>query len=246
MNRLGKARTPFLFILSYDKTRIFAQPLQILDKEIFYKLEDWRNYPVQKRNRDYTFSLSPVDFDDYRNALASILEEIRSGNTYLLNLTFATPVRTDLTLKEIFTYARAKFKLYFKGGPGWLWAKYVNWDGKRRLPSTTYKYSSTIANGKGISIGGGLGLCVEIDSYLSLYLEGEVNRAKISGFKGELEDGETGTLYYFEEYDPDLNYWQAKFQILAEEPKGDEFRSIKEAEIDLSGFSLKIGVIIKF
>jgi para-aminobenzoate synthetase component 1 len=115
MNRLGKARTPFLFILSYDKTRIFAQPLQILDKEIFYKLEDWRNYPVQKRNRDYTFSLSPVDFDDYRNALASILEEIRSGNTYLLNLTFATPVRTDLTLKEIFTYARAKFKLYFKG-----------------------------------------------------------------------------------------------------------------------------------
>ncbi len=44
-----------------------------------------------------------------------VLEEIRSGNTYLLNLTFKTPIQSSLTLKEIFTYARAKFKLYFKG-----------------------------------------------------------------------------------------------------------------------------------
>ena len=43
-----------------------------------------------------------------------VLEEIRSGNTYLLNLTFKTPIESNFTLKEIFTYARAKFKLYFK------------------------------------------------------------------------------------------------------------------------------------
>ena len=43
-----------------------------------------------------------------------MLEEIRSGNTYLLNLTFKTPIESNFTLKEIFTYARAKFKLYFK------------------------------------------------------------------------------------------------------------------------------------
>ncbi|MDD2450521.1 MAG: aminodeoxychorismate synthase component I, partial [Sulfurovum sp.] len=48
-------------------------------------------------------------------SMENILEEIRSGNTYLLNLTFKTPIETDLSLKEIFTYARAKFKLYFKG-----------------------------------------------------------------------------------------------------------------------------------
>jgi para-aminobenzoate synthetase component 1 len=41
--------------------------------------------------------------------------EIRAGNTYLLNLTFATPIESSLDLKEIFTYAKAKFKLYFKG-----------------------------------------------------------------------------------------------------------------------------------
>jgi para-aminobenzoate synthetase component 1 len=115
MNVLGSSRTPFLFILSYDKSRIFAAPLKTLDEDILYKLEEWRNYPVQKREKPFTFSLSPIPFTHYQKALETVLEEIRSGNTYLLNLTFATPVQTNLSLKEIFTYARAKFKLYFKG-----------------------------------------------------------------------------------------------------------------------------------
>jgi para-aminobenzoate synthetase component 1 len=114
INTLGASRTPFLFIVSYDKTKIFAQPLTELDSDIFYKLQDWRNYPVKKREKAFTFSKSPVDFPTYRKAMEQILEEIRSGNTYLLNLTFEPPVKSDFTLKEIFTYARAKFKLYFK------------------------------------------------------------------------------------------------------------------------------------
>ena len=114
INTLGQDRTPFLFIISYDKNQIFAQPLDDLDNDIFYKLEDWRNYPVEKRSKDFTFSKSPVDFSLYQKAMDEVLEEIRSGNTYLLNLTFKTPIETNYSLKEIFTYARAKFKLYFK------------------------------------------------------------------------------------------------------------------------------------
>lgn len=114
MNRLSKARTPFLFITSFEQDRIFAKPLDSLDEDIFYKLEAWRNYPVQKCTRACTFSRSPVDFGTYKKAFDQVLEEIRSGNTYLLNLTFRTPVESSFTLKEIFTYARAKFKLYFK------------------------------------------------------------------------------------------------------------------------------------
>jgi len=115
INKLGKSRTPFLFIVSYDKTKIFAQPLETLDHDIFYKLQDWRNYPVKKRKRPFTFSKSPIGFPVYQRTMERIIEEIRSGNTYLLNLTFATPIESNLSLKEIFTYARAKFKLYFKG-----------------------------------------------------------------------------------------------------------------------------------
>jgi para-aminobenzoate synthetase component 1 len=114
IDQLGQSRTPFLFIISYDQNKIYAQALDKLDDEIYYKLEDWRNYPVKKRKKSFTFSKSPVDFYVYKTALNKILEEIRSGNTYLLNLTFKTPIETNYSLKEVFTYARAKFKLYYK------------------------------------------------------------------------------------------------------------------------------------
>ena len=114
INTLAKKRTPFLFITSFDKNKIFAEPLDTLDDDIFYKLEDWRNYPVEHRSKDFTFSKFPVDFNTYKKAMEEVLEEIRSGNTYLLNLTFRTPIKSSFSLKEIFTYARAKFKLYFK------------------------------------------------------------------------------------------------------------------------------------
>jgi para-aminobenzoate synthetase component 1 len=114
MNAFGKSGTPFLFVVSYDASKVFVQPLDELDDDIFYKLESWRNYPVEKRTKDFTFSKSPVDFKTYKKALDKILEQIRSGNTYLINLTFKTPIESNFSLKEIFTYSRAKFKLYFK------------------------------------------------------------------------------------------------------------------------------------
>lgn len=114
INRLSKARTPFLFIISFEQDKIFAKPLGTLDDDIFYKLEEWRNYPAKQRTENFTFSKSPLDFGTYKKAFNSVLKEIRSGNTYLLNLTFRTPIESSFTLKEIFTYAKAKFKLYFK------------------------------------------------------------------------------------------------------------------------------------
>ena len=114
INKLAQNRTPFLFITSFNGEKIFAQPLDSLDDDIFYKLEDWRNYPVEKRTKDFTFSKFPVDFFTYKKAMHEVIKEIRSGNTYLLNLTFRTPVESNFTLKAIFTYARAKFKLYYK------------------------------------------------------------------------------------------------------------------------------------
>ena len=114
INRLGLKREPFIFLLSYDKKKIFVSPLSELDSDIYYKLEEWRNYPVQKRERAFTFTKTPAGFPLYEKRLEKVLEEIRSGNTYLLNLTCKTPIESNLSLKEIFTYSRAKFKLYFK------------------------------------------------------------------------------------------------------------------------------------
>ena len=114
MNKLGQEREPFLFVLSYDSTKQFVQPLKELDSNIFFKIGKQRNYPKTPLEKSYYLKRHPIPFSTYKSSLEKILEEIRSGNTYLLNLTFQTPIESDLTLKEIFTYARAKYKLYFK------------------------------------------------------------------------------------------------------------------------------------
>jgi len=115
INSLGRAKTPFLFILSYDKQKIFAQPLEDLESDILYKLKSHRNYPPKKRACAYTLKQSPISFDAYKSSFEKVIEEIAKGNSYLLNLTFETPIETNLSLKEIFTYSQAKFKLYFQG-----------------------------------------------------------------------------------------------------------------------------------
>ena len=114
INELASKREPFLFLLSYDLKKQFVQKLDELDSDIFFKIGKQRNYPKIPITKTYYLKKSPLAFQEYKKSLEKVLEEIREGNTYLLNLTFKTPIETDLSLKEIFTYAKAKYKLYFK------------------------------------------------------------------------------------------------------------------------------------
>jgi para-aminobenzoate synthetase component I len=114
LNRLGAERIPFLFILSFDKKQIFISPLDELDDDIFYKVNTMRNFDPKPLTKKYDFKTCPIPYLRYKKSFEAILEEIRSGNTYLLNLTFQTPIETDLNLYEIFAGAKAKYKLYFK------------------------------------------------------------------------------------------------------------------------------------
>ena len=109
MNRLGKKREPFLFVLSYDLKEKFIQPLKELDSDVLFKIGEQRNYPQEPLKKAYYLHKNPIEFKKYNLALEKVLEQIRSGNSYLLNLTFKTQIESNLTLKEIFTYAKAKY-----------------------------------------------------------------------------------------------------------------------------------------
>jgi para-aminobenzoate synthetase component 1 len=111
LNRLGRSQTPFLFILSYDKSRIFAQPLDALDDTVHYRFPD-QIRPPRLKKPDCRLEKHPVSFERYQRAFTQIIEEIRAGNTYLLNLTFKTPIQTTLSLREIYDYAQADYLLY--------------------------------------------------------------------------------------------------------------------------------------
>jgi hypothetical protein len=141
----------------------------------------------------------------------------------------------------------SRISVYVRGGGGLAWAKYVYREAKKLEPATKYNYfRHGRATSTGSILSGGLGFVYETDVGVRFFVEGLIRKAKIQGFSGENELEENGTLYHFEEYIPELDFWQAKNEIRTEKPSGENFRSVSEAVVDFSGLSVKIGFIIRF
>ncbi|MBD3807073.1 aminodeoxychorismate synthase component I, partial [Sulfuricurvum sp.] len=72
------------------------------------------NAPPHKENNPHKPSITPLSFEEYQIKFEKIQEHIRSGNTYLINLTQPTPITSPYTLQEIYTMAHAPYKLRVK------------------------------------------------------------------------------------------------------------------------------------
>ncbi len=86
-------------------------PLAALPSDIRFAI-DTPQRPAAPATRAYRYE--SVDFATYRHAFDRVIEEIRSGNTYLLNLTFPSELFTPLSLGEIYRTVDAKFKLLYR------------------------------------------------------------------------------------------------------------------------------------
>ncbi len=117
ISRLAAAGTPFLFIVSYDKKEAIVRPIDRLGGIRFQtpSIPDTKPPASSSNLRHAILQKAPVPFETYRRAFDRIVEQIERGNTYLLNLTFSTPIETPLNLPEIFALANAPYKLLWPG-----------------------------------------------------------------------------------------------------------------------------------
>ena len=111
INKLASKREPFLFIISYDKSKIYVSKLNELSGNIAYSFNCNERVDLNKKAKLKKY---PIDYKSYKVAFKSVIEEIKNGNTYLLNLTFKTKIETNLTLYDIFAQAKAPYKLLIK------------------------------------------------------------------------------------------------------------------------------------
>ncbi len=109
LNRYGKSKTPILFVIDYDLQNYYISPLDSLDRSIKYSIQKRGSY----QNKKIPYSFKAVSKERYKQAFNTIINEIRSGNTYLTNLTFRSKLFIDYSLDEIYEYSDAKFKLKF-------------------------------------------------------------------------------------------------------------------------------------
>lgn len=116
MNAYYLHSIPFFFIVSFDKKKGEVLPLHKLkENEIFFKTNDHQCLPKNieiKEKIDWQYF--PFSQKKYQHQFEKVQQEIQKGNTYLLNLTCDSKVQTNASLLDIFSYAQAPYKLYYK------------------------------------------------------------------------------------------------------------------------------------
>lgn len=114
MNQWSKQKRAFLFIISYNQEKNLILPLDAIDPDqIAYDFEGVTNQPQRNNlSKLYSFSSLPVSFPEFRKSFDLVKAGLLRGDSFLCNLTFETPVQTDLSLKSIFDASQARFKLY--------------------------------------------------------------------------------------------------------------------------------------
>ena len=108
MNHWGSRQIPFFFIIDFEMESIRVFSTDAVPSAISFA---FRAAPPPKFNGEYSFLKYPITFSHYEKAFSEVKEQILCGNSFLLNLTFATPIETNLTLPEIYANSYAKYKL---------------------------------------------------------------------------------------------------------------------------------------
>ncbi len=112
MNALGGERKPFLFIIDFEMKYPLIYPLESLPSEIKYQIT---SKPKTDLKREYkNLDIQPISQSEYGIQFNRVLEHLNFGNTYLLNLTCQTKIKSEHDLKEIYDESAAKYKLYLK------------------------------------------------------------------------------------------------------------------------------------
>ena len=117
MNELGKAQEPFLFIIDFEMEQHIVLKLdEIPAQSLLYDFNGKRNFkeaPVSEK--EVFFEKHPVTEAQYHGAFQLVMDHIKAGNSYLVNLAFPTPISTNIGLREAFFRSRARYRLWLKG-----------------------------------------------------------------------------------------------------------------------------------
>ncbi len=117
MNEFGRARVPFLFIVDFLLNQPIVLPLAAINPDLVkFDINGFTNQAEQKserRLRSFRLSKKTPSFQEYKTAFDLVMENLHYGNSYLLNLTLPTRVKTNLTFDEIFYHSQAPYKLLY-------------------------------------------------------------------------------------------------------------------------------------
>lgn len=116
INHFSGRNEPFLFLIDFDGENGFVlSPKEADNNSLRYDIGGRKNGEKTVKKETFDFDIFPVDQETYKKAFEKVVFHLKRGDTYLLNLTFPTTLKSNLTLSEIFDISRAPYKLHVPG-----------------------------------------------------------------------------------------------------------------------------------
>ncbi|MBK9108173.1 MAG: aminodeoxychorismate synthase component I [Saprospiraceae bacterium] len=113
MNHYYQCQIPCLFVINFKKTHgLCIRHDELNPNEIDFSI--YENSVSQKTDYQAHLQAFPKPYVSYLDQFNKLQTNIQQGETYLCNLTQATPIHLNLSLKEIFTASKAVYKLWIK------------------------------------------------------------------------------------------------------------------------------------
>lgn len=116
MNEFGSHGKPFLFVVDFEVEKGFFLEYPLNQNEILF------HTPIGSNKHQENFTISersiesfPSKFDEYKICFDKVMSGLQRGDSYLVNLTAKTPIKTNLSLKDIFLTSNSLFGLYIPG-----------------------------------------------------------------------------------------------------------------------------------
>ncbi len=115
INHLSSSGVPFLFIINYKATEGYLIPEPELDAR-FIRFQTQTNHQQNKitAQQQLNWHISPISLKEYKQKFEYVQEQIHKGNSFLVNLTQPTRLKTNLDLSDLFDFGTAKYKLWLK------------------------------------------------------------------------------------------------------------------------------------
>lgn len=114
MNTYGRQRQPFLFLLDFDgRMPLVLRPDEWAAHDVQFDFtgEPVASAPRSPVRRPVSFQKYPISFEQYCIGFDYVVQNIRLGNSFLVNLSAQTPIETNLTLPELYTHTAARYKV---------------------------------------------------------------------------------------------------------------------------------------
>ncbi len=114
LNSHGGKGEPFVFLVDFEGNEPLIFAPDESDK-IAWQTPGHSNFQEKTKLKQLTkWDIAPVSFAQYNKGFKRIQNHIHDGDTYLLNFTQPTKIKTNLNLEEIFYLSSATYKIYLK------------------------------------------------------------------------------------------------------------------------------------